>query len=400
MPATGGVFLMKRILLIDNEVQVLKDLTRLFEGTEYEVVTAQSGAEALEKLQYESVKMVVSDVRMPDMDGYELLAKIKAMFPKIMRVILCGYSDEQIVFKALQKNIAKLYILKPWEDEKFRNLVEQMFETERILGNTNLLSLINNIENLPTIQTNYQRILDLIDDRDADISRIAFHIEKDASISAKILQVANSAFYGMKSGSVRQAVSYIGLDNTKKLILSTSIIDAMNESGPSGKAIDSIWKQSFLSNRLLAFIYERHLGRKVPDAYSTAALLQNIGMIFFLKYFKTEYLKLRQFAQKNKVEERKLEKDIFNASHTEVGGYLLQWWDLPYPIIEAALFHHDPLDKSVINRELLYCTHIANEYALEMSDVSSIFTLEEKVFDLLNFTKEEFETSLSDFKAQ
>jgi HD-like signal output (HDOD) protein len=344
--------------------------------------------------------MVVSDVRMPDMDGYELLAKIKAMFPKIMRVILCGYSDEQIVFKALQKNIAKLYILKPWEDEKFRNLVEQMFETERILGNTNLLSLINNIENLPTIQTNYQRILDLIDDRDADISRIAFHIEKDASISAKILQVANSAFYGMKSGSVRQAVSYIGLDNTKKLILSTSIIDAMNESGPSGKAIDSIWKQSFLSNRLLAFIYERHLGRKVPDAYSTAALLQNIGMIFFLKYFKTEYLKLRQFAQKNKVEERKLEKDIFNASHTEVGGYLLQWWDLPYPIIEAALFHHDPLDKSVINRELLYCTHIANEYALEMSDVSSIFTLEEKVFDLLNFTKEEFETSLSDFKAQ
>ncbi len=391
---------MKRILLIDNEVQVLKDLTRLFEGTEYEVVTAQSGAEALEKLQYESVKMVVSDVRMPDMDGYELLAKIKAMFPKIMRVILCGYSDEQIVFKALQKNIAKLYILKPWEDEKFRNLVEQMFETERILGNTNLLSLINNIENLPTIQTNYQRILDLIDDRDADISRIAFHIEKDASISAKILQVANSAFYGMKSGSVRQAVSYIGLDNTKKLILSTSIIDAMNESGPSGKAIDSIWKQSFLSNRLLAFIYERHLGRKVPDAYSTAALLQNIGMIFFLKYFKTEYLKLRQFAQKNKVEERKLEKDIFNASHTEVGGYLLQWWDLPYPIIEAALFHHDPLDKSVINRELLYCTHIANEYALEMSDVSSIFTLEEKVFDLLNFTKEEFETSLSDFKAQ
>jgi HD-like signal output (HDOD) protein len=400
MPATGGVFLMKRILLIDNEVQVLKDLTRLFEGTEYEVVTAQSGAEALEKLQYESVKMVVSDVRMPDMDGYELLAKIKAMFPKIMRVILCGYSDEQIVFKALQKNIAKLYILKPWEDEKFRNLVEQMFETERILGNTNLLSLINNIENLPTIQTNYQRIIDLIDDRDADISRIAFHIEKDASISAKILQVANSAFYGMKSGSVRQAVSYIGLDNTKKLILSTSIIDVMNESGPSGKAIDSIWKQSFLSNRLLAFIYERHLGRKVPDAYSTAALLQNIGMIFFLKYFKTEYLKLRQFAQKNKVEERKLEKDIFNASHTEVGGYLLQWWDLPYPIIEAALFHHDPLDKSVINRELLYCTHIANEYALEMSDVSSVFTLEEKVFDLLNFTREEFEKSLSDFKAQ
>jgi len=147
---------MKRILFVDDEVQILKSLTRLFIDTDYDVLTAESGAEALKVLENEEVNLVVSDMRMPNMDGYQLLCKVREKYPKILRVILSGYADEKIVFKALQQNISKLYLFKPWNNDLLLKLVEQIFETEDLLSNSDLLLLINNIEELPTIASSFQ----------------------------------------------------------------------------------------------------------------------------------------------------------------------------------------------------------------------------------------------------
>ena len=106
-------YMLKRILFVDDEAQILRSITRLFMDTEYDILTAESGAEALDILEIEQVDVIVSDMKMPKMTGYELLSQVKRKFPDIVRIILSGFSDERIVFDALQKNIAKLYILKP-----------------------------------------------------------------------------------------------------------------------------------------------------------------------------------------------------------------------------------------------------------------------------------------------
>lgn len=387
----------KKILIVDDEVQILKALVRLFMDTDYEIVTAESGAAALEILEHEQFNMIMSDMKMPYMDGYELLSKVKEFYPKTVRIILSGYSEEKVVFQALQKNIAKLYVFKPWKNDELLQIVTQLMETEEILKNTNLLNFINNIENLPTINSSYQRIINLINE-ETDISSISSEIEADISISAKILNIANSAYYGSKTGSVKQAISYIGLDNTKKLVLTTSIIETMNEQKETQEMIKIIWNHSFLSNRLLAFLYEKYLDKRIPDLYTHAALLHDIGKVFFLKYYYEDYTKLLLKANTDKANISKLEKEAFEVSHNEAGAYLLEWWGFPFPIIEAALYHHNPLDERVINKELVCAVHIVIKYAAMILGYQWIEGFNLSVFDFLNISKNDFETSILKFK--
>lgn len=388
---------MKKILIVDDEVQILKALIRLFMDTDYDIVAANSGEEALKILEQQQFNMIISDMKMPYMDGYELLKRVKELYPKTVRIILSGYSDEKVVFHALQKNIARLYVFKPWKNEELIQVVSQLLQTEDILNNSHLLKLINNIENLPTIKTTYQRILNLINE-DTDIGAISSEIERDISIAAKILNVANSAFYGSKTGSIKQAVSYIGLQNTQKLVITTSIIETMNEKNEAGEMIKNIWTHSFLANRLLAFLYEKYLNKRLPDLYSSAALLHNIGEVFFLKYFYEEYIKLLLKTKTEKDNISKLENEAFTVSHSEAGAYLLEWWEFPFPIIEAALYHHNPLDEKVINKELVCAVHIVIKYAAKMLGYKWTEGFELSALDFLNISKNDFESGILEFK--
>lgn len=384
----------KKILLVDDEVQVLKALMRAFLDTEYEVYSAEGGKEALEMLEKEDFDLVISDMRMPNMDGYQFLWEVKGRYPKILRVILSGYADEEIVFKALQRNIAKLYIFKPWENEKLIKLVDQIFDTEELLKSSNLLALITNVEELPTIKVNYQRILSCIDGNIeiADISRL---IEQDQSIATKLLHIANSAYYGIKTGSVKQAVTYLGLSNVRNLVLSTSILDAFNQNSMPDGTAKNLWTHAFVTNKILCFLYEQFLNKKLPETSMSAGLLHNIGTVLLLNIFKTRYLQCVKTAEKEQINIVEAEKAAFGIDHQETGGYLLKWWELPFPIVEAALYHHDPFNDNIINKELLCAIHIAEKYSWIFLKQNPRGTFKEEVFTSLGIKKELFEEKLS-----
>ncbi|MEN8904887.1 MAG: response regulator [Clostridiales bacterium] len=386
---------MKSILFVDDENQILKSLKRIFIDTEYEIFTAQTGIDALKLLRENEIHLVISDMRMPVMDGYQLLHAIKGLYPKVLRVILSGYADEKVVFKALQQNVAKVYVFKPWNNEKLIKLVEQIFETEEILATNNVLLLINNIEDIPTIKSSYQRILDLIK-KEADLTDIAIEIEKDQSISTKVLQVANSAYFGMKTGSISQAVSYIGLKNLSNLIMSTSIIDSIGTNVKTEKYIEVIWKHSFYTNKILTFIYEKCLKKKLPVIASAAGLLHNIGIVLMIKNFTNEYLKIMMKNLSDDYGLIKIEKDLFKVSHQEIGGYLLKWWELPFPIIEASLYHHDPFNERVINKDIVYAVHIAQKYAWDRLDENRESLFYEESFNEIDLEKSFFESKLDE----
>lgn len=385
---------MKRILFVDDEVQILKSLTRLFIDTEYEVLTVESGEGALKVLENEEVNLIISDMRMPYMDGYQLLRIVREKYPKILRVILSGYADEKIVFKALQQNVAKLYMLKPWINDIMLKVVEQIFETEDVLSNSDLLLLINNIQELPTIKSSHQRIIGMIE-KDADIAEISLEIERDQSISSKILHIANSAFYGVKTGSVKQAVSYLGLQNIRNLILSTSIIDSMTISGMGADYVEDLWNHASLTNKLLLFIYNNCLKKKIPEVANSSGLLHNIGVVFMLKSFSNNYLKLIIKSEKEGLDLIELEKAEFKVTHQETGGYLLRWWDLPFPIVEAALYHHNPFDERIVNSELVIAVHIAQKYASDMRKVPQLTRFLPETFLRIGLNRAEFEDKLS-----
>lgn len=384
----------KKILFVDDEAPILKALNRLFMDTEYEVFTAESGKEALEILAMEKIDMVISDMRMPEMNGYQLLQNVKKLYPDSLRVILSGYSEKNTILEALQKNIAKLYILKPWENDKLILLVDQLFETENILRNSNLLSLINHVDELPTLKSSYCNIMDLIDN-DADIVKIASAIEKDPSIATKILHIINSAFYEVKTGSVKHAIAYLGRSNIRNILLATSIIESFSINGSYKTRVEALWNQAFICSKILNIIYEKLLLKKLSENESSAGLLHNIGIVLLLKLYPEQYIEIVQKTEKENKNLLQIEMETLNVTHQQIGGYLLRWWELPYPIVEATLYHHTPFATGIINRELVYAVHIAQHYASRILKIQFVDSFDPVVFDALGITQNQFEQEIS-----
>lgn len=181
---------MKTIIAVDDNILILKSLRRLFARTDYEIVIYENPLSALEHMANHAVDVVISDMRMPIMDGYEFLTEVKKRHPSIFRIVLSGYTDEKIIMEALKHNIAKLYISKPWNDVELINRIDQIFETENQLNLETVRLVIQNLAELPSLKASYMRILALIDG-DKEMQVIADAIEADPPLTMKLLHVAN-----------------------------------------------------------------------------------------------------------------------------------------------------------------------------------------------------------------
>lgn len=384
----------KRILFVDDEVKILKSFRRLFMDTEYEIVVAESGIEALNIIENQEIDLIISDMRMPNMTGYELLREVKKRFPQIVRIILSGFAEERIVFDSLQKNIAKLYILKPWENSSLITTIDNVFKIESVLkNNNNVLKLIKSADELPTIKTSYQNIIDQIESN-GEIYKIVQVIETDSSIATKLLHIINSSYYGVRTGSIKRAVAYIGLDNVKNIVIASAFVDSLGIDSKDKELLKKIWKQAFLSNRIVSYVYSEFLNKKIQETEMNAGLLSNIGMAFMIYNFHDKYKELLQEVKIQKGNIIDFENKCFGTNHQEIGGYLLRWWDIPLPIVEAALYHHDPLNKNVINKQIVFATHIAEKYAWSALGEDDFLYLDENVFCELGIDKENFEKRL------
>lgn len=120
------------VLLVDDEESILNSLRRLLRGQPYEVVLATSGAQALEIMATRPIDLVMSDARMPGMDGATLLAEAHRLYPATSRILLTGYADLTTIIKAINDGQIHRYISKPWNDEELQLVLQQTLEHQRL----------------------------------------------------------------------------------------------------------------------------------------------------------------------------------------------------------------------------------------------------------------------------
>ena len=120
------------VLLVDDEESILNSLRRLLRGQPYEVVLATSGAQALEIMATRPIDLVMSDARMPGMDGATLLAEVHRLYPATSRILLTGYADLTTIIKAINDGQIHRYISKPWNDEELQLVLQQTLEHQRL----------------------------------------------------------------------------------------------------------------------------------------------------------------------------------------------------------------------------------------------------------------------------
>jgi len=371
----------KRILFVDDQAHVLIALRQLFAPTGFEAHFAGSGKEALEILEKQTVDLVVSDLKMPEMDGYQLLREIQKKYPEVIRVMLCGYPEEKEALRALQDGTVKLYLQKPWDNDLMIKTLDQLLETMLLLRSNNLLTIMNKMTNLPTLPDVYQKICSIMES-DASLDKVVAEIERDQSITAKILQVANGAQWAVRTGSVKQAVLFLGFANIKPIVLGAALFDTKVMAPLIRRIREGLWDESSRVNELVHLCYSDLLGKKLPDMCAAAGLLHDIGRVVLLSEFGEGYVTAMQ------LNDLSAERETFGVSHAEAGGWLLNWWNLPQPLVEAALYHAEPAAEQIINRELVSVVHLAHVYAASASQPKMNIKINPAALEFLGLSEE------------
>ena len=147
------------LLFVDDEVNILKALRRLFRGAEYNVLTAESGAEGLTILEQTPIDLVISDMRMPQMNGAEFLTRAAERWPETVRVLLTGYADIESTVEAVNKGRIYCYISKPWEDNELKILVSNAVDQKRL-------------------REERQRLFAIIERQNAELKDLNAHLEE------------------------------------------------------------------------------------------------------------------------------------------------------------------------------------------------------------------------------
>lgn len=387
------------ILLVDDEKQILNSLKRMLSPRGYRVFLAESGEEALSVLAEEKIDLLITDIRMPGMNGFDLLMTVKEKYPSVIRIVLSGYAEENTVIQIQRKSLAKLYLLKPWKNEELIQSIEQVFVVEKVLRSRNMMELVNKIEFLPSPGNVYQQFSMLVE-QDAGINEIAKVIERDQSLAAKILQVANSAIYGVKTGSVRKAISYLGLMNVKNILLYTISCNHSNMAHARIiQDIELLWKHAVTTNQIFIHFYRRMMGQSIPELCSMAGLLHDIGKIIFINNFTDRYLKAAAVIHEVKDYYYYYEKLEFTSiTHQEIGAYLLNWWELPQVLVETTLYHHQPLDENVTDKKLVSMLNIADIYSWNHICGGEYWSVDPEVLKLFDLSKEDCERIINEIK--
>ncbi len=381
---------MKKILIVDDEVQILKALSRMFLDTDYEIFTAENGMEALKLLEENETDMIISDMKMPILDGYKLLTIVKEKYPKTIRIILSGYAEEKLMFRALLHNLAKLYVFKPWNNDLLLKDIEKLFADEVVSNSTDLMKVIEDMDCRNIMPCNFEQMIQLIEEENMDA--LVKEIEKDPDISALLIQVGKTAVYGVMPDTVRQAAKYIGLHNLKSFLHWACVLSTTKKTDQIGEEPELLWKHAYLTNRIFLFLYETFLHKQPPEATMFAGLMHNIGLIILIS----------SLDRKGEINKATLTPDDYNPElgeqmvyHQEIGAHFLDLWDLPFTIYETALYHHRPLDVRIVNNELVSIIHIAQYYAWVKLGATAVSPIDDGVFASINLSREDFENRLA-----
>jgi len=384
---------MKSILFVDDERAILSSIKREFFDTDYSLYFAESGVEAL-KILHENIdiNMVISDFMMPQMNGYELLKKVKHLYPDIIRIVLSGYTDNSSMIRCVSENIAQLYVNKPWDKEEFIDIINKLFDTSDKLNHETFKKLVENTDKLPTIPTLFFQINKLMEDDYSSIDDIINLINKDQTMAFNILRTINSAFYGIKTGSIKTAVLNLGLENLKSIIAAIELFNINS----SDFYMKLLWEHSYFTNIITIKLYEYIFKKKLPQQYSSAGLLHDIGKVVLLKLFNLEYVAFLKIKDNNRdLDLLTYERNFFKYTHEELGSYILNWWQLPSPIVETALRHTKPLSSSKMYRDIVCIVHLADYYSWKLLHPNFMPTINEEVFSYLKIEKNECENIIN-----
>lgn len=358
------------ILLVDDEPNVLSALRRALRREGWTLLLASSGQEGLDLLAEHQVAAVVSDIRMPGMDGMAFLERVKDRYPDIARIVLTGFAERATVAMAIERAGTQQMITKPWDDDELKEILRDVVDQQRHQEATSggLQRIINEVDALPSLPSIYLEVRQLIEEEeDPSAERVAKVIVKDQAIVTKVLQVANTAFFGQRRHieSVSRALIVLGMDFVGKIVLSASVFRSFAAEGGEivGFEQELFWEHSIACGAAARQIAKtRTLDRTRLEEAMLAGMLHDMGKLVFTKCCRALFEEVIEIARARETVLVDVEAEMLHTTHAAAGAYLADWWSFPPQLVEAIRWHHDPAG-SAGHQELAAVVHLADVLA-------------------------------------
>lgn len=330
-------------LFVDDEPNILAGLKRMLRvmREQMDFTFAESGREALELLATQHFDVIVSDMRMPGMDGAALLTAVQEKYPHIIRIMLTGHADEEAILRTV--GVVHQFLAKPAEPNALKAVLLRACALQDLMKNEQLKSLVASLGKLPSLPSVYAELQRKIRDPECSIGDIAAIIEKDMAMSAKVLQLVNSAFFGLFKNidSPIRAVNLLGLDTVKTLVLGVGVFSELKTKPSDIFAVGALWSHSMETAALAKHIAMAESNDKqFIDTVFIAGMMHDVGKLLLFSTLHDAYLQAVAMAREHNMLLCQAEQSILNSDHGDVGSYLMGLWGLPGNVVEAIAFHH------------------------------------------------------------
>ncbi len=368
-----------RSVLFVGQEDIADDLNHGFTSQQdaWEVAFAVSGDAALKALNTRPFDVVATELNLPDMPAIALLTRVQEQSPGIVRIVFSAGNDRELLLKSLA--VAHQLVAKPCKLDALKSQLVNSLALRTILTNEKLHARIAAITRLPVLPNIYTQLVEEMQSETASIQKIAGLIRQDVATTAKVLQMINSAFFGLPTRveNPLQAVNLLGLDTIKSLVLTAGVFSQFRDPEIPGLSLDAIYEHSLaVGAGARNFANAFGLTRKHAEDALTAGMLHDIGKLILMANFQEELREIVRLMHAEKLTIFAAESRVLGVTHCEVGAHLLSLWGLSDQILEAVALHDSPNEAACPATNILAAVHLANaiDHDQKMVDRNPKFT--------------------------
>lgn len=355
------------VLFVDDEENVLLGLKRMLRSrrSAWNMAFASSGSQALDYLAKNQAQVVVSDMRMPGMDGAELLTRIRKLYPGTVRIVLSGFTEREAILQTIGPS--HRYLAKPCSEEALTKAVESSLRLRSTLRIEDLQGILTQISHVPTLPQVYAEILTELSAEFGSAEVLAEKIEKDIGLTAQLLKLTNSAYFSLpvKCATVKQAINFLGFDNIRATVLLAGVFEQFRNVSPSLLRVVEVLTHRSLGIAVLAQAISRadNQTSQAADQAFCAGLLSHVGTLILIANWPVDFTSAMARIDRDHIDILEAERTSFGATHAELGAYLLGLWGFNDAVVEAVAHHHLPSAYTLRPAPVLTAVHVAQHLA-------------------------------------
>ncbi|HET8654549.1 MAG TPA: HDOD domain-containing protein [Longimicrobiaceae bacterium] len=331
---------MRRILFVDDEPRILDGLRRMLRGQRHawEMVFAPGGDAGVAEAERAPFDVVVTDMRMPGVDGVGLLARVQQMHPQTLRIVLSGQTDPVVAARAAR--VAHQFLFKPCSPDAVRGVVERTCELAAGVPEE-LRVIVGRIDAFPVAEPALRELRAALARSGVSHESLSEIVERDVGMSAKVLQVINSSFFGISPQvtEVAAAVRMLGPGTMRELVLGAEVFRPIRATGERAPATAPLRDHSIHVARATADAVD---GSARGTGYATG-ILHDVGKWILWDALPDRYAAIEAEARARGIPLSAMEAEVLGTTHARLGAYLLGIWNLPPVIVDAVAAHNEAL---------------------------------------------------------